>query len=36
MEHMGWMMGAMALVGVLLVIALVLAIAALWKYVRKK
>ncbi|MGH8143105.1 MAG: hypothetical protein ACREU2_11390 [Steroidobacteraceae bacterium] len=32
---MGWMMGGMVLVWVLLVIALVLAIAALWKYLRK-
>lgn len=32
---MGWMMGGMVVVWVLLVIALVLAIAALWKYLTK-
>lgn len=34
MEGMGWMMGGVALVWVLVVIVLVLAIAALIKYLR--
>lgn len=36
MPGMGWMMGGMGLVGLLLVIALVLAIAALLKYLFRK
>ena len=34
MEGMGWMMGGMALVWVLIVVVLVLAIVALIKYLR--
>ena len=34
MEGMGWMMGGMALVWVLIVVVLVLVIAALIKYLR--
>lgn len=36
MTGMGWMMGAMGLVWLLLIVALVLAIAALLKFLRKK
>lgn len=35
-QGMGWMMGGMGLVGLLLVVALVLAIAALAKYLFRK
>lgn len=36
MEEMGWMMGGMGLVTILVVIALILAIAALVKYLCSK
>ncbi len=36
MGGMGWMMGGMALVGLLIVVAVVLAIAALIKFLRSK
>lgn len=35
MDGMGWMMGGMALVWILALVALVLVIAALIKYLRK-
>ena len=34
MEGMGWMMGAMGLIGLLVVIALLLGVAALVRYLR--
>lgn len=34
MTGMGWMMGGMAVISILLVVALLLSIAALWKYLR--
>lgn len=33
---MGWMMGGMAVVGLLIIVALILAIAALIKFLRSK
>ncbi len=36
MGGMGWMMGGMALAGLLIVVAVVLAIAALIKFLRSK
>lgn len=34
MDHMGWMSGGMGLIGVLIIAVLILAIAALIKYLR--
>lgn len=36
MGNMGWMMGGMAVVGLLIIVALILAIAALIKFLRSK